>query len=335
MKNTPDFRLLSLWGAVAAALLGVVGSAHGQAYSWQGSTGANPNDPTNSANYTGTPPMFNGATNASGSFWTKDGSSTMIYSSAQGTTTFSGTGANSLTWLGWNTAGGTGGTAGQQTVQVTGGTLNLNGSFTNDTGTEGLWVGNSGTTTGGFLTINGGNVSVANGTLIGRGGAVGLLSISNGSFSTGAFSTAVGMYIGANFSGTGAGTLTIQNAGQFTLTATANDPFVFGTALASTAHAGTTDYVNFTTGSTGKITLNLSSATLGTSYFNTLITNGYVEIGGVVDTTPADYAIDTSNLAASTLQLAVPEPSTWMIFGGGLTLLTVVSHLRRRGAATA
>ena len=105
---------------VAAALLGVVATAHGQAFQWQGSTGATPNDPTVAGNYgTASVPTFN-ANNTAGSFWTKDGSSTMIYSAAQGTTTFSGTGANSLTWMGWNTGGGVGGTAGQSTVQVTG-----------------------------------------------------------------------------------------------------------------------------------------------------------------------------------------------------------------------
>ena len=64
------------------------------------------NDPAVAANYgTAAVPTFN-ASNTADSFWTKDGSSTMIYSAAQGTTTFSGTGSNSLTWMGWNTSGG-------------------------------------------------------------------------------------------------------------------------------------------------------------------------------------------------------------------------------------
>ena len=316
--------------AITVALLGAVASAHGQAFQWNGSAGASPNDPTNAANWNGgTVPTYN-ANNAAGSFWTRDGSSSLIYSAAQGTTTFSGTGSNSLTWLGWNSAGGVGGTAGQATTHVTGGTLNLNGSFSNDGGTEGLWVGNSNVTTLSTLAINGGNVSVANGTVIGRNTAVGLLSVANGTFTTGAFSSAVGMYIGSTLGGgtPGAGTLTVGNAGQLTLTATAADPFVFGTALASTAHAGTTDYVNFTTGSTGRITLNLSGATLGANYYGNLITNGYVEIGGVVDTRLADYTINTSNLAAATLSLPVPEPSSWV--AGVLTVGLLGWRLRRR-----
>ena len=117
---------------IAAALLSAVATVHGQgAFNWQGGTGANPNDPTNAANYTGAVPTFN-ANNASGSFYTKNGSSTMTYTAAQGTTTFSGTGAASLTWIGWNNAGGVGETAAGSTVQVTGGTLNLNGTFAND-----------------------------------------------------------------------------------------------------------------------------------------------------------------------------------------------------------
>jgi hypothetical protein len=295
-KHKSLFIALTIFASLAAA-----GSAHAQNF-WQGTT----TDITAPSNWSGgNVPAF-GTSTATAGFITAGGTANMIYTAAQGTTTFTDVGG--YEGLAWISAYG-----GAQTTEVTGGTLNLNGLFGNDGGNESLWVAN-GPGVIGTLAITGGSVSTGYGVLIGRDTSTGALSISNGSFTAGAFSTAVGTYIGAPFSGgAGTATLTLDNGGQFTMTASVTDPFSFGTALASTPNPGTTDYIDFTTGSTGKITLNLSGATLGTSYFNDLVTNGYVEIGGTPDTTVGDYVINTTDPTAASLSLAgaVPEPSSF------------------------
>jgi hypothetical protein len=56
-------------------------------------------------------------------------------------------------------------------------------------------------------------------------------------------------------------------------------------------------------------------------------------VNGAVDKNVGDYAI-TGTTAADTLQLAVPEPSTWMMFGVGITVLIGAARLSRRGAVS-
>lgn len=273
---------------------------------WNGG-GSSPNNPADASNWSSIPTF--GASNSQ-SFWTKAGASDLIYTAAQGTTTFTGPGgADGLTWIGWSAGGGSGGISGQQTVQVTGGTMNLNGNFGGDSGnTTGLWIGNGGGMIG-FLVINGGNVRVANGTTLARDGATGTISVASGTFTTGALSASTGTAIGGSPGGGNAtGTLTIGNAGQFTLTGAAANPFVFGTSFTAGVTNTSDDFLNFSGGSTGVITLNLTAATLGTGYFSSLITNGYVKIGGVVKTDLALFTINTTNPAAATLSLAPSAP---------------------------
>jgi len=293
-------RSLSVAALFALALFLPTG-AHAQFYEWQGSAGAGSNDPANSANWNGTPPTFGGS--VTGSLLTGPGSSDMIYSSAQGTTTFSGGSLNGLTWAGWSAITGYGGTAGQTTIQVTGGILSLNGNFSNDGGTESVWLGNGGGTA--YLTLSGGTVNVANSMIIGRDSATGYLTIGNASFNTGIFSSSYGTMVGGLSGGTGLGNgvLTIQNGGQFTLSGASADPFLFHGSLIASAANTSSSYLNFAAGSTGHITMNLSSATLGATYYTNLIVHGYVENGGAVDTNLSDYIINTTNLSAATLSL--------------------------------
>jgi len=155
---------LSVAAMFAVALIPPTG-AQAQDFQWLGSSGANSNNPATSSNWSGQP-TFNTAN--TGGLWSQTGSSTMNYSSAQGTTVFSGGSFNGLSWLGYAGGSGVGGTAGQSTIQVTGGTLNLNGNFANDSGTESVWVGNAAGVSM-SVQINGGAVSVANGMVIACG----------------------------------------------------------------------------------------------------------------------------------------------------------------------
>jgi hypothetical protein len=150
---------------------------------------------------------------------------------------------NGLSWLGKGS---------NSTVNVTAGNLNFNGACPNDSGKESIWIGNGGHVAN--LAINGGCVQVLNGTLIGRDTSTGNLSISNGSFTTGAFNASVGTYLGAPFgSSTGVGTITLGNDGRFALLGTAADPLVFGGNLVASVTNTSLSYVNFTTGSTGSL----------------------------------------------------------------------------------
>jgi hypothetical protein len=53
-----------------------------------------------------------------------------------------------------------------------------------------------------------------------------------------------------------------------------------------------------------------------------------------VDKKVSDFAINTTAPAAATLPL-VPELSTWMMIGSGLTLLIVASRRRRQSMPNA
>jgi hypothetical protein len=280
---------LSVAAMFAVALIPPTG-AQAQWFTWAGTN----SNPALAGNWSGTAPTF-GAVNTSG-LLDYGGYATLNYGVAQGTTTIgtsSGATYAGLSWIGYN---------GTATIQVSGGTLNLNGAFSNDGGTESVWFGNAGT---GNLTVNGGTMNVLNGTIIGRGGS-GMLSVANGTFTTGTFSSTAGVMLGGVSGATGTGTITIGNGGQFVLAAAVANPFIFGGSSTAGNANQTSCYLNFTPGSSGNITLNLSSATLGAAYYTNLIINGYVEIGGYWDTKPSDYVINTANLSAATLAVYYP-----------------------------
>jgi hypothetical protein len=275
--------------AVNIFAFGILSTAHAQ-YSWTGSTSSDPNVASNWAS-SYVPTL--GATNNDG-LWTS--TSVALNYAPITTTTFgtSGGNFNGLSWLGQGA---------NETVNVTQGTLNFKGAFFNDGGTESIWIGN-GNYRSATLAINGGYVMVLNGTLLGRDTSTGALSISNGSFTTGAFNSSVGVYLGTPFGGGGTGTITVGNAGRFTVLGAATDPLIFGATLKASATNTSSSYINFTSASTGSIVLNLSSATLGSGYFSSLVANGYVKINGAVDANVAHYSINTTNLSAATLALA-------------------------------
>ncbi len=287
--------------SLSIALLGLAAAAQAQSY-WQSTSST---DPSVAGNW-GAPVPTLGAVNADGIF--DNGSADIIYTAAFGTTTF-GTSAGASGGLIWQGAFFT-----QNAFRLTGGTVNFSGALSADGGSESVWIGNGGSSVG-TITITGGNMNVLNGTILGRDEGYGYLSISNGSYKTGAFNSSYGMFIGgaggilssANSNGTGL--VTIGNGGALTLTTAAVNPFSFAGVNAEALNTSTS-FLNFTTDSTGSLTLNLSTATSGASYFNNLIANGFVQIGGSIVTDSSLFTINTSNLSAATLGLLVPEPST-------------------------
>jgi hypothetical protein len=193
-------------------------------------------------------------------------------------------------------------------LDVSGGTLTINTSgATSGSGEEHVVFGNG--SGDGTVTQEAGTFNIIGGLYgfyIGRQGATGSFTLSGGLLDE---EDTVGTEIGS------AGTLTLSGG---TFEESASDAFTFDSA--STSH------INFSTGSSGVLSLYEAS----TSYLDGLVTAGDITVNGTVDTSTSDFSVNGSSTGQGTLELAsaVPEPSTWALMLGGLGVLALIQRKR-------
>jgi hypothetical protein len=191
----------------------------------------------------------------------------------------------------------------------------------------------------GTITLNGGNLDIdtTGENPIGRdAGSITTLNINAGSTVTFAGTVSVGRQSqgivnqnGGSF--TVAGSLTIQSNSTPVVS---NNVYNLsaGTVQATSLivndrNSDNSNYFNFTTGSVGMLTILQSNFN-----FAAFITAGDIRINGNAASALSDFVIDESVLGQSTLSLVganIPEPSSFALLLGGVSLLAVTSRRRR------
>ena len=313
-------------GVLMAASLALINSAHAD-FNW---TGATSTDPTVSTNWSTTPPTVNAAN--SGSLFIANGTTGQIldYTSADGTTSFSGdlrvgsTSSNggaagsemdvsggSLTILNSGNGTNTIGYNGSGTVGVSGGTLTVDGT------TDTYWFANTYAAT---ANVSGtGQFIINDQVLFSRQGATATVNLS-GSGVMNLTSTKGSTY---NTNG-GNGTVTINIGGNGIFEQTGS-----GTISLSTTFAATPKFtIDFGAGSMGEFSLLGDS----TSTLDSYITAGDFYIAGAQDTSLSDYQVigAANSSSQGIIELAaVPEPSTWAMLLGSVLVLLGVQRLSR------
>jgi T5SS/PEP-CTERM-associated repeat protein len=190
-------------------------------------------------------------------------------------------------------------------------TWNING-----TGDNAFYIGN-GTGPGGTVNVNGGTMLVNSTKFYVGGNGTGNLNINGGTLISNASTLTIAHQYGKGWItfGSGAGVLNMTS-----LTSLIFWDGYAGTDTTSQAVGSDNCYINFLTGSQGKLEIN----GWGQTQFDALVGLKDIRINGV-----QAYATDFnySNVAGTGIyQLAVPEPASAAMLVGGLGLLT----LRRR-----
>jgi hypothetical protein len=313
---------MKTWGALLAASLSLYTSAHAQDYVFNGSDSSDPEDALNYNNYIS--PGY-GSTVLGDLQVDNGGADPFIYSSDDGTTVFTSylqvgvyaaAGASfqmtggSLTFTSSNSTSVSAiGFSGTNSISVSGGTLNFDGSYTNGGGPDSLWLGNQ---SNGTFNLSGGTVNIQQELAFSRNGATATLNITGGVF---------------DVQGT-TGTLYNSDTGSGTARINLGDG-LFEETDSSAINLGGNFLLNFTTGSTGQFSLFGESA----SSFDSLINAGDVQVNGAVDKTLADFSTTTSGgqgILTLATAAATPEPSTWAMLIGGFALLLGVQRLSRK-----
>jgi hypothetical protein len=315
----PYHRQLKVLSAVTGVSFALFTSARAQDYDFVGTTSS---DPTDSSNYTsGATPFVTGGTTASIDNFSVNNTpahNPLVYTSALGTTTFTGggdlrvgndgNGASEMDVTGGNltitTAGGnshdTLGYRAPGTIGVSGGTFTL-GTNSND-----LWVGNENS---GTINVSGsGTFNVLDSLLISRDGGGGTINISGN-----------GLLNAESTTGTTFGTSNAGGPGLINLTGNG----VYEQTGSGSIALGGNFKVNFGTGSSGEFSLHNADTRTLDGY----ITSGDIEINGAVDMTLSDFTVGSSG-SQGFIELAVssvPEPSTWCM--AALLAGTVVCRL--------
>lgn len=279
-------------------------------YQWNGATSS---DWITDSNWTGTAPAD--STISGAHRLNVNSSTTLIYSTAQGTTNFTGDASTRGLVIGSGTSG---------TMQITGGTFSTLGAVGQDI------IGNGNSSTG-ILTINGGNFIGTNaGTNLGIGtgtGRVSTLNVQSGS-ATMAGLTMNSTLATINLSGTG--TLSVNSISKVS-GATANINFDGGILQ---ARASTTTFLTgLNTASVlsggAKIDTNTFNITIGQS----LLTHGTSTGGGLTKIGSGTLTLSGTNtytgattLSAGTLSIAasnnIGAAASNLVFDGGTLQIT-------------